>query len=93
MAETITLTKELAGLEDVVVGTGTVNQVRGGVSVPITKLNIKNLSEDTLDTDASVVAGDTRFLLYDVDTGALAKVTVGADDSGGSGFKVLRIPN
>jgi len=93
MADTITLTKELAGLEDVLVGTGTVNQVRAGVSVPISKLNIKNLSSDVLDTDASVVAGDTRFFLYDVDNATLERVTVGIADSGGAGFKVLRIPN
>ena len=93
MADEITLTKELLGIEDVLLGTGTVAQVRNGVSVNINKVNIKNLSEDNIETDASVVAGDTRFLLYDVDTGALARVTVGADDSGGSGYKVLRIPN
>jgi hypothetical protein len=47
----------------------------------------------TIDTINSVTAGDTRLLLWDVDSGALAKVSVGADDSGGTGFKVLRIPN
>lgn len=93
MADEITVTKELAGLEDVLVGTGTVNQTRNGVSLPISKLNIKNLSEDAIQTDSSVVAGDTRFLLYDVDNGALQRVTVGVVDSGGAGFKVLRIPN
>ncbi|GAA5124706.1 hypothetical protein JIN84_13025 [Luteolibacter yonseiensis] len=43
--------------------------------------------------DASTTAGDTRFLLYDVDSGTLKRVSVGAADSGGSGFKLLRIPN
>jgi hypothetical protein len=43
--------------------------------------------------DASVTAGQTRFLIYDVDNATLERVTVGAADSGGSGFKVLRIPN
>jgi hypothetical protein len=43
--------------------------------------------------DSSAVSGDTRFLLYDVDSAALVRVTVGADDSGGTGYKVLRIPN
>jgi len=93
MADEITLTKELLGKEDMVIGTGTVSQVRNGVSVTINKVNIKNLSEDILDTDASVVARDTRFFLYDVDNGQLERVTVGAADSGGAGFKVLRIPN
>ena len=43
--------------------------------------------------DDSVVAGDTRFLVYDVDNGTLERVTVGAADSGGTGYKVLRILN
>ena len=43
------------------------------------------------DTDAT--AGNTRFMLYDVDSGALVRVSVGAADSGGTGYKVLRIPN
>jgi hypothetical protein len=44
-------------------------------------------------TDNSSVAGDTRFLVYDVDNGTLERVTVGIADSGGVGYKVLRIPN
>lgn len=46
-----------------------------------------------LETDSSVIPGNTRLLLWDVDTGALVRVSVGADDSGGTGYKVLRIPN
>lgn len=37
--------------------------------------------------------GETSIQLYDVDGTALVRVTVGADDSGGSGYKTLRIPN
>lgn len=43
--------------------------------------------------DTSAVAGNTRFMVYDVDNGTLERVTVGAADSGGTGYKVLRIPN
>lgn len=43
--------------------------------------------------DASVTAGETRFMIYDVDNGTLERVSVGAADSGGAGYKVLRIPN
>lgn len=43
--------------------------------------------------DLSVTAGQTRFFIYDVDNATLERVTVGAADSGGAGFKVLRIPN
>ena len=48
---------------------------------------------EALRVDASVVSGDTRLLLYDVDNATVERVTVGAADSGGAGFKVLRIPN
>lgn len=47
----------------------------------------------TVSTDLSATAGDTRLLIYDVDNGTLERVTVGVADSGGVGFKVLRIPN
>ena len=43
--------------------------------------------------DKSVVAGNTRLIIYDVDNGTMERVTVGAADSGGAGYKVLRIPN
>jgi hypothetical protein len=43
--------------------------------------------------DKTTTAGQTRFLIYDVDNATLERVTVGAADSGGTGFKVLRIPN
>ena len=44
-------------------------------------------------TDWSATATHTRMLVYDVDNATLERVTVGAADTGGSGFKVLRIPN
>lgn len=44
-----------------------------------------------LDEDST--AGNTRFMIYDVDNGTLERVSVGAADSGGAGFKVLRIAN
>lgn len=43
--------------------------------------------------DDDTTAGNTRFLVYDVDNAAVERVSVGAADSGGAGFKVLRIPN
>ena len=43
--------------------------------------------------DDTVTAGDTALLLWDVDNGVMERVTVGAADSGGSGYKVLRILN
>lgn len=46
-----------------------------------------------LDGPTSLVAGETALSLYSVDDGGPVRVTVGANDSGGAGFKVLRIPN
>jgi hypothetical protein len=43
--------------------------------------------------DNSTTAADTRLLLWDVNKGALSRVSVGANDSGGTGFKVLRVTN
>ena len=41
----------------------------------------------------SPAAGTTSLYLYDSDNATLEQVTVGAADSGGAGYKVLRIPN
>lgn len=43
--------------------------------------------------DTTSAAGETRFWLYDEDNGTMERVTVGVPDSGGAGFKLLRIPN
>ena len=43
--------------------------------------------------DFPATAGQTGFMLYDVDNATVERVTVGAADSGGAGYKVLRIPN
>jgi hypothetical protein len=43
--------------------------------------------------DGSTTANDTRFLLWDVTAASFRRVTIGANDSGGTGFRVLRIPN
>ena len=43
--------------------------------------------------DYDNVSGDTRLSVYDVDSGEYARVSVGAANSGGTGYKLLRIPN
>lgn len=48
---------------------------------------------DAAKFDDDTTAGNTRLLLYDVDNGQLERVSVGIADSGGVGFKLLRIPN
>ncbi len=41
----------------------------------------------------TATARDTGLKLWDVDNGTVERVTVGVADSGGVGFKLLRIPN
>ena len=43
--------------------------------------------------DGSTTADETRFLLWDVTSGTLKRVSRGAADSAGTGFRTLRIPN
>ena len=48
---------------------------------------------DGIIIDDDATAGNTRLLIYDVDSATLERVSVGIADSGGTNFKVLRIPN
>lgn len=67
-----------------------------GVSGCIDSANdfeIKKGGNDGIKVDSNSTAGNTRFMIYDVDNATLERVTVGVADSGGVGFKVLRIPN
>ncbi len=57
------------------------------------QVSIHSGTTEVLRTDGDSTAGNTRFMIYDVDNAMLERVTVGAPDSGGTGFKVLRIPN
>lgn len=59
----------------------------------VVAINAGTGSSQAIKMDDDSTAGNTRFFLYDVDNGQLERVTVGAADSGGSGYKVLRIPN
>lgn len=63
-------------------------------------IQVKRNGESLVDTarfDSSGGAGPgtgyTRFLLYDVDTAQLQRVFVGANDSGDTGYRLLRILN
>lgn len=46
-----------------------------------------------LQIDNTSAAGQTALLLYDVDNATVERVSVGIADSGGAGYKVLRILN
>jgi len=50
-------------------------------------------TNDVLQMDANATAGETRLLLYDIDKGSSVRVSIGADNSGGTGYKILRVPN
>ena len=43
--------------------------------------------------DDDSTAGNTRMLLYDVDSGQIERVSSGANDSGETGYRILQIPN
>lgn len=43
--------------------------------------------------DGNAIANETSLLLWDVTAGALVRVSRGAADSGGAGFRLLRVPN
>jgi hypothetical protein len=56
-------------------------------------INLKVGGSGRFQIDPAPAAGETAMYLYDADNATLERVTVGAADSGGAGFKVLRIPN
>jgi len=66
----------------------------GSAGAPLITNGSNTLSWTTaIKVDSDSTAGNTRFFLYDVDNATLERVTVGVADSGGVGFKLLRIPN
>jgi hypothetical protein len=85
----ITLGRNAGGAACTIGHDGTHMEIRAGNSLEL--FTGATLPAATLDD--SIVAGNTRLLLYDVDNGQLERVTVGAADSGGTGFKLLRIQN
>jgi len=46
-----------------------------------------------LQIDDNTTAGETPMLLLDITAGTMRRVSIGVADSGGVGFRVLRIPN
>ena len=65
----------------------------GSVSVDNLSLIAGGLEGARIEDPADCSATETSLWLYDKDNDTVEKVTVGAADSGGAGFKVLRIPN
>lgn len=58
-----------------------------------TPLVINANGADSAKFDDSATADDCRFLLWDVTSGSMKRVSRGAADSGGTGYRLLRIPN
>jgi hypothetical protein len=54
---------------------------------------VKVAGNDSFLIDDDATAGNTRMLVWDVTAGTLQRVSIGANDSGGSGYRVLRIAN
>jgi len=48
---------------------------------------------DGFEIDGNTTAGETPMLLLDITAGTMRRVSIGVADSGGVGFRVLRIPN
>ena len=74
-------------------GTGASAVVNLASSIPVGAGSTLQTSRTGFRMSPSVTAGQTDIMVYDVDNATLERVTVGAADSGGVGFKVLRIPN
>lgn len=74
-------------------GTGEGSHLRFKTAPSGTAGTTQNALVECARFDVNTSAGETRFLLYDNDSGTLKRVSLGAADSGGVGFKVLRITN
>lgn len=69
----------------------------GGISIVSVTAPIRFFSGSTtvqaFNLDADNTANGTRAQIYDNTAAALRRITIGANDSGGAGYRVLRIPN
>lgn len=84
--------KTLAVMEWQTVG-ATANRRGGLVNIALRRNNTAGDPATVWSLDNPSTATYTALSLYDFDNDTVERVTVGAADSGGAGFKVLRIPN
>jgi len=74
-------------------GTGTPGKLIGRTSTPGVSGSSLQSHRDVYNFDGNTISGETPMLLLDCAKGTLQRVSIGASDSGGTGFKVLRVPN
>ena len=83
----------------IAIGTGANAAVANSVAIGpnvVSGLNAVSLGTDNTRKfviDRNSTAQETNIQLYDNDNAQMERVSVGAADSGGAGYKVLRIPN
>jgi len=65
----------------------------GVIELASSNVEFKVNSVQQFQVDNNATARNTRMLIYDVDNATMERVSVGVADSGGGGFKLLRIPN
>lgn len=56
-------------------------------------VEVSNASSGVFAITAEAAAGQSNLMLWDPDNNTLQRVTLGAADSGGTGYRALRIPN
>jgi hypothetical protein len=66
---------------------------RTGASVDDISLSTGGSGNKVLRVDTDGTAGNMRLEIYDNSAGGLARVSRGSVDSGGSGYRLLRVPN
>lgn len=78
-------------------GIGTGNSTPAVVAIQTTTAlgsgSTEQTARDVLNMDGNTTSGETPMLLLDCAKGTLQRVSFGAADSGGTGFKLLRVPN
>ena len=84
--------EEVAAIQAIGVGSSGTMKVAIKPGAP-SGLGIGSPKEDGIEVDKATSSGVTRLLVYVTDAASLQRVSVGAADSGGTGFRVLRVPN
>lgn len=57
------------------------------------RFDVGGFDNEVFRVDSDATAGNTRAKIYDNDNGQMERISVGAANSGGAGFKLLRIAN